>query len=207
MFPTLLLVVSLSSKIKFNLLDAIINRPPPVKVGACRALLQLLPDMNRSVILPQITDLFSSLTNLLHQVNFSSDYLSNQRICLFFFCVTRDFNSFIQATDETLVLVLETLQQTIKAGKQTYLLLAKNFRNLVMQQSSPISFFFCHLLGHEASASIESIISPVILNVWVAHVSDPFMSIDIIDVLEVNRVIVVIIHFVVRIAICVVCLC
>lgn len=42
-----------------------------------------------------------------------------------------------------------------------------------------------HLLGHEASASIESIISPVILNVWVAHVSDPFISIDTIDVLEV----------------------
>jgi hypothetical protein len=98
--------------------------PPPVKVGACRALLQLLPDMNSSVILPQIMNLFSSLTDLLRQ-----------------------------ATDETLVLVLETLQQAIKAG-------------------------------HEASASIESIISPVILNVWVAHISDPFMSIDVIDVLE-----------------------
>ncbi|CAH2033909.1 unnamed protein product [Thlaspi arvense] len=98
--------------------------PPPVKVGACRALLQLLPDMNRTVILPQIMNLFSSLTDLLQQ-----------------------------ASDETLILVLETLQQAIKAG-------------------------------HEASASIESIISPVILNVWVAHVSDPFMSIDIIDVLE-----------------------
>ncbi|CAL9216293.1 unnamed protein product [Arabidopsis halleri] len=98
--------------------------PPPVKVGACRALLQLLPDMNSSVILPQIMNLFSSLTDLLHQ-----------------------------ASDETLVLVLETLQQAIKAG-------------------------------HEASASIESIISPVILNVWVAHVSDPFMCIDVIDVLE-----------------------
>ncbi|KFK44558.1 hypothetical protein AALP_AA1G272600 [Arabis alpina] len=98
--------------------------PPPVKVGACRALLQLLPDMNRSVILPQIMNLFSSLTDLLHQ-----------------------------ASDETLILVLETLQQAVKAG-------------------------------HDASASIESIISPVILNVWVAHVSDPFISIDIIDVLE-----------------------
>ncbi|XP_010532428.1 PREDICTED: importin-9 [Tarenaya hassleriana] len=98
--------------------------PPSVKVGACRALLQLLPDMNRAVILPQIMNLFSSLTELLHQ-----------------------------ASDETLILVLETLQQAIKAG-------------------------------HEASASIESIISPVILNVWVAHVSDPFISIDVIEVLE-----------------------
>ncbi|CAE5958534.1 unnamed protein product [Arabidopsis arenosa] len=97
--------------------------PPPVKVGACRALLQLLPDMNSSVILPQIMNLFSSLTDLLHQ-----------------------------ASDETLVLVLETLQQAIKAG-------------------------------HEASASIESIISPVILNVWVAHVQIP-LCIDVIDVLE-----------------------
>lgn len=76
-----------------------------------------------------------------------------------------------------------------------------------MQYIPPTSNFLYHLLGHEASASIESIISPVILNVWVAHVSDPFMSIDVIDVLEVNRVIVVIIHFVVRNAICIVCLC
>jgi len=47
----------------------------------------------------------------------------------------------------------------------------------------------------------------VILNVWVAHISDPFMSIDVIDVLEVIKVNVVIIHFVVRNAICLVCLC
>ncbi|KAF3487015.1 hypothetical protein F2Q69_00054246 [Brassica cretica] len=126
-------VARFSSEINPGLLEHFLNAavrainmdvPPPVKVGACRALLQLLPDMNRSVILPQIMNLFSSLTDLLHQ-----------------------------ASDETLILVLETLQQAIKAG-------------------------------HEASASIESIISPVILNVWVAHVSDPFISIDIIDVLE-----------------------
>ncbi|KAH0918070.1 hypothetical protein HID58_025730, partial [Brassica napus] len=128
-------VAKFSSEINPGILEHFLNAavrainmdvPPPVKVGACRALLQLLPDMNRSVILPQIMNLFSSLTDLLHQ-----------------------------ASDETLILVLETLQQAIKAG-------------------------------HEASASIESIISPVILNVWVAHVSDPFISIDIIDVLEVN---------------------
>ncbi|CAF2161085.1 unnamed protein product [Brassica napus] len=126
-------VAKFSSEINPGILEHFLNAavrainmdvPPPVKVGACRALLQLLPDMNRSVILPQIMNLFSSLTDLLHQ-----------------------------ASDETLILVLETLQQAIKAG-------------------------------HEASASIESIISPVILNVWVAHVSDPFISIDIIDVLE-----------------------
>ncbi|AAG29216.1 hypothetical protein [Arabidopsis thaliana] len=126
-------VAKFSSVINAGILEHFLNAavraitmdvPPPVKVGACRALLQLLPDMNSSVILPQIMNLFSSLTDLLRQ-----------------------------ATDETLVLVLETLQQAIKAG-------------------------------HEASASIESIISPVILNVWVAHISDPFMSIDVIDVLE-----------------------
>ncbi|KAJ4894669.1 ARM repeat superfamily protein [Raphanus sativus] len=126
-------VAKFSSEINPGILEHFLNAavrainmdvPPPVKVGACRALLQLLPDMNRSVILPQIMNLFSSLTDLLHQ-----------------------------ASDETLILVLETLQQAIKAG-------------------------------HEASASIESIISPVILNVWVAHVSDPFISIDTIDVLE-----------------------
>lgn len=41
------------------------------------------------------------------------------------------------------------------------------------------------LLGHESSTSIESILSPVILNMWVMHVSDPFISIDAVEVLEV----------------------
>lgn len=41
------------------------------------------------------------------------------------------------------------------------------------------------LVGHEASVSIEPVISPIILNMWVSHVSDPFISIDAIEVLEV----------------------
>ncbi|OMO72275.1 hypothetical protein COLO4_27721 [Corchorus olitorius] len=98
--------------------------PPAVKVGACRALSQLLPEANKSVIQPQMMGLLSSLTDLLNQ-----------------------------ASDETLHLVLETLQEAIKAG-------------------------------HESSASAEPIISPIILNMWVLHVSDPFISIDAIEVLE-----------------------
>ncbi|CAA6670078.1 unnamed protein product [Spirodela intermedia] len=38
--------------------------------------------------------------------------------------------------------------------------------------------------GNEHSASIEPMISPIILNTWVQHVSDPFISIDALEVLE-----------------------
>ncbi|KDP29326.1 hypothetical protein JCGZ_18247 [Jatropha curcas] len=100
------------------------NVPPPVKVGACRALSQLLPEANKGIIQSQMMGLFSSLTDLLHQ-----------------------------ASDETLHLVLETLHAAIKAA-------------------------------HEASELVESIIAPVILNMWALHVSDPFISIDAIEVLE-----------------------
>lgn len=98
--------------------------PPPVKVGACRALFQLLPGANKEILQPHLMGLFSSLTDLLNQ-----------------------------ASDETLHLVLETLQAAIKTG-------------------------------HEASAAIEPIISPIILNTWASHVSDPFISIDAVEVLE-----------------------
>ncbi|XP_020264447.1 importin-9 isoform X2 [Asparagus officinalis] len=98
--------------------------PPPVKVGACRALSQLLSEANKEVVQPHIMGLFSALTGLLKQ-----------------------------ASDETLHLVLETLQAAVRAG-------------------------------HELSQSIEPILSPVILNVWAQHVSDPFISIDAVEVLE-----------------------
>ncbi|KAM4120044.1 hypothetical protein ACJW30_03G103900 [Castanea mollissima] len=98
--------------------------PPPVKVGACRALSQLLPEANKELIQSQMMGLFSSLTDLLNQ-----------------------------ASDETLHLVLETLQAAIKAGSET-------------------------------STSVEPIISPIILNVWALHISDPFISIDALEVLE-----------------------
>ncbi|KAI3699168.1 hypothetical protein L2E82_43257 [Cichorium intybus] len=98
--------------------------PAPVKVGACRALSQLLPDTNRGIPQPHILALFSSLTELLKQ-----------------------------ASDETMHLVLETLQAALRAG-------------------------------HESALSIEPVISPIILNMWALHVSDPFISIDALDVLE-----------------------
>ncbi|CAL5421468.1 unnamed protein product [Camellia sinensis] len=98
--------------------------PPPVKVGACRALSQLLPDANKGMLQPHIMGLFSSLADLLNQ-----------------------------ASDETMHLVLETLQAAIKADD-------------------------------EAPTSIEPIISPIILNLWASHVSDPFISIDAVEVLE-----------------------
>ncbi|XP_010262045.1 PREDICTED: importin-9 isoform X2 [Nelumbo nucifera] len=99
--------------------------PPPVKVGTCRAVSQLLPEANKEMLQPHIMGLLSSLTDLLKH-----------------------------ASDETLHLVLETLQAAVKA------------------------------VGHEASTSIESIISPIVLNMWAQHISDPFISIDAVEVLE-----------------------
>uniref|UniRef100_A0A0E0A821 Importin N-terminal domain-containing protein n=1 Tax=Oryza glumipatula TaxID=40148 RepID=A0A0E0A821_9ORYZ len=60
--------------------------PPPVKVGACRALAQLLPESNQSLNVPNIMGILSSLVDLLGK-----------------------------ASDETLHLVLETLQSAIKS--------------------------------------------------------------------------------------------
>ncbi|EEC80382.1 hypothetical protein OsI_22505 [Oryza sativa Indica Group] len=68
--------------------------PPPVKVGACRALAQLLPESNQSLNVPNIMGILSSLVDLLGK-----------------------------ASDETLHLVLETLQSTIKScGEQSTLI-------------------------------------------------------------------------------------
>ena len=44
------------------------RRPPPVKVGACRALAQLLPESNQNLIQPNIMGILSSLVDLLRQV-------------------------------------------------------------------------------------------------------------------------------------------
>lgn len=101
-----------------------VDVPAPVKVGACRAVSELLPVANQGTLQPHILGLFSSLADLLNQ-----------------------------ASDETMHLVLETLQAAIKAG-------------------------------NGAATSIEPIISPIILNMWASHVSDPFISIDAIEVLE-----------------------
>jgi len=61
--------------------------PPPVKVGACRTLAQLLPESDQDLIQPNVMGILSSLVDLLRQ-----------------------------ASDETLHLVLETLQSAIKSG-------------------------------------------------------------------------------------------
>ncbi|OIW16747.1 hypothetical protein TanjilG_10637 [Lupinus angustifolius] len=126
-------VVKFSSVISSGVLEHILHAamktitmdvPPPVKVGACRALSQLLPEANNEIVQPQLLSLFSSLTDLLNQ-----------------------------ASEETLHLVLETLLAAVKAGR-------------------------------ESATLVEHVISPVILNVWALHVSDPFISIDALEVLE-----------------------
>ncbi|KAL4185570.1 hypothetical protein AMTRI_Chr10g6660 [Amborella trichopoda] len=96
----------------------------PVIIGACRALSQLLPESSPEIVQPHIMGLLSAVTELLKQ-----------------------------ASDETLHLVLETLQAAIKAGSS-------------------------------ASSALEPILSPLILNMWVHYVSDPFISIDLVEVLE-----------------------
>ncbi|RDX82379.1 Importin-9, partial [Mucuna pruriens] len=98
--------------------------PPPVKVGACRALSNLLPEAKNEIVQSQLLGLFSSLTDLLNH-----------------------------ASDESLHMVLDTLLAAVKAG-------------------------------HESSTLVEHMVSPVILNVWASHVSDPFTSIDALEVLE-----------------------
>ncbi|THG21508.1 hypothetical protein TEA_029752 [Camellia sinensis var. sinensis] len=125
--------------------------PPPVKVGACRALSQLLPDANKGMLQPHIMGLFSSLADLLNQ-----------------------------ASDETMHLVLETLQAAIKAGRHQSSL---NLESIVFQIHWTSSDF-----GYdEAPTSIEPVISPIILNLWASHVSDPFISIDAVEVLETTK--------------------
>lgn len=56
--------------VNFNKISLIIPfyRPPPVKVGACRALSQLLPDATRGIIQHHGLDLFSALIDLLKNV-------------------------------------------------------------------------------------------------------------------------------------------
>ncbi|KAK7275122.1 hypothetical protein RIF29_16229 [Crotalaria pallida] len=126
-------VVKFSSVISSDVLEHFLHAamkaitmdvPPPVKVGACRALSQLLPEAKNEIVQPQLLGLFSALTDLLNQ-----------------------------ASEETLHMVLETMLAAVKAGR-------------------------------ESSSLVEHIISPVILNVWALHVSDPFISIDALEVLE-----------------------
>lgn len=127
MFTTLLLAVSLSSGINANSLD-FLNRPPPVKVGACRALLQLLPDMNRSVILPQIMNLFSSLTDLLHQVNYP--IYDQFWLYVYFPCVTKDFCLFFRLQMKLWFWYLKLFNKQLRLVSQHNFSFQK-FQNLV----------------------------------------------------------------------------
>lgn len=47
-------------------------------------------------------------------------------------------------------------------------------------------FILAFDIGCKASAAIEPVVSPVILNAWASHVSDPFISGDVIEILEVT---------------------
>uniref|UniRef100_A0A0E0HNZ0 Importin N-terminal domain-containing protein n=1 Tax=Oryza nivara TaxID=4536 RepID=A0A0E0HNZ0_ORYNI len=85
---------SILSKFSSVISKEICEQPPPVKVGACRALAQLLPESNQSLNVPNIMGILSSLVDLLGK-----------------------------ASDETLHLVLETLQSAIKScGEQSTLI-------------------------------------------------------------------------------------
>ncbi|KAL6570146.1 hypothetical protein OROMI_014660 [Orobanche minor] len=101
---------------------------PPVKVGTCRALSHILPDATSGIIQHHALDLFSSLIELLTSAR--------------------------GASDETMHLVLETLQAAM-------------------------------ISGHEVAASIELVVSPSMLSMWASHISDPFINIDALEVLEV----------------------
>ena len=157
-------------------------RPPPVKVGACRTLAQLLPESDQDLIQPNVMGILSSLVDLLRQVVFCvNNYLS-----LFF--IRHDLMEFLQASDETLHLVLETLQSAIKSGLSACLsihFLAKRCRMMYWHFAFWAGNFPYDNVGGDQSTLIEPIISPIILDVWAQHISDPFISIDAIEVLEV----------------------
>lgn len=98
--------------------------PAPIKVSACRALLELLPMSQIQVLRTRMETVLTALCTLMQE-----------------------------ASDETLHLALETLQAAIKADPQT-------------------------------SWAMESKLSPLVLNVWRHYISDPFVSIDAMEVLE-----------------------
>jgi hypothetical protein len=52
-------------------------------MGACQALSQLLPEANKENIQPQLMGLFSSLTDLLHQVMLQDDFFNTIAECTF----------------------------------------------------------------------------------------------------------------------------
>lgn len=156
-----------------------------MKVGACRALSQLLPEANKGLVQPHMMSLFTSLANLLRQV----------LLCKYIPEIIGLILTFISCSIILLHRHLKKLytwylkrcrQQLRQVGMDTNV-------NITIIVSS-FNFFCClpHCLyllvvAHEASAVVESIVSPVILHTWALHISDPFISIDAIDVLEVTH--------------------
>lgn len=89
-------------------------------------------------------------------------------------------------------LVLETLQAAVEAGLDLILLsffvyYCLSHKLISIAFSLPLSIVLYLIVGHESAEflSIEPLISPVILNMWALHVSDPFVSIDALEILEV----------------------
>ncbi|KAI5081597.1 hypothetical protein GOP47_0001340 [Adiantum capillus-veneris] len=100
------------------------NSSAPIRVCACRSLLELLPIAKIQVLHPHMEGVMTSLCNFMQEVS-----------------------------EETLHLTLDTLQTAIKADPQT-------------------------------SWAMESKLSPLVLGMWRQYISDPFVSMDALEILE-----------------------
>lgn len=55
-----------------------------------------------------------------------------------------------------------------------------------MLDAIKLAFFFLFTLGCEAIAAVEPHVSPILLNTWASNISDPFVSGEALEVLEVT---------------------
>ncbi|KAH1111483.1 hypothetical protein GYH30_010038 [Glycine max] len=139
-------------------MKAIKMDPPPVKVGVCRELTNLLPETKKEIVQSQLLGLISSLTDLLNHMKPCSWYLIH---CL-------------------LQLGLWGYFEISAYIKCRLFLLAIPFHARVKSRMLLQGL----LQSHESSTLVEHMISPVILNVWASHVSDPFISIDALEAIK-----------------------
>ncbi|GBG77457.1 hypothetical protein CBR_g23906 [Chara braunii] len=100
------------------------GNPVPIMVGACRAVSEFCPRINKDILRQCLPAIYQGIGGLLQQ-----------------------------ATEETLHLVLETLLVAVRGDAAT-------------------------------AAAMEPSVSPAVLNVWAAHVTDPVISVDASDVIE-----------------------
>ncbi|KAL6582806.1 hypothetical protein OROMI_004884 [Orobanche minor] len=70
--------------------------------------------------------------------------------------------------------------ETVSALRETLTRESKSTTNLLFHSGAVTPNFH----GHKVAASIEPVISPIMLSMWASHVSDPFISIDALEVLE-----------------------